>query len=57
MAQPSNGRPIHAKSQTLPPIGQFSGLEDQNRLEATSHQKMATDGASPELTSTHTERL
>ena len=32
-------------------------MEDQNGLEATSHQKLATDGASPELTPTHTECL
>ena len=43
--------------QYFPPIGQYSGLKDQNRLEATSHQKLATDGASPELTPTHTESL
>ena len=34
-----------------------SGLEAQNRLEATSHQKLATDGASPKLAPTHTTRL
>ena len=38
-------------------IGQYSGLGDQNRPEATFYQKLATDGASPELTPTHTESL
>ena len=57
MAQLSNRRPIHARSQTLPHVGQFSDLEDQNRLEAPSHQQLATDCASPELTTTHTECL
>ena len=57
MAQPSNRHPIHTKRQFLPLIGQYSGLEDQNRLEATSYQKLATDGASPELTLIHTECL
>ena len=52
-----NRRPIHTKGQYFPPIGQYSSLEDQNRLEATSHQKLATDGASPELTPVHTESL
>ena len=50
MAQPSNRRPINIKSQYFPPKGQYSGLEDQNRLETTSHLKLVTDGASPELT-------
>ena len=53
MAQPSNRHTIHIKRQFLPIIGQSSGLEDQNRLEATSHQKLATDGASPEFTHSH----
>ena len=57
MAQPSNWRPIYTKSQYLPPIGQYSDFEDQNRLEATSHQKLAADGASPKLIPTHTESL
>ena len=38
-------------------IGQHSSLVDQNRPAATSHQKLATDGASPELIPTHTESL
>ena len=38
-------------------IGQYSGFVDQNRPAATSHQKLATDGASPELTPTHTKSL
>ena len=57
MAQPLNRRPIHTKSQYLPPISQYIGLEDQNRLEAIYHQKLATDGASPNLTPTHTKNL
>ena len=48
---------VHTKHQFLPLIGRSSGLQDQNRQEATSHQKLATDGASPELTPTHTECL
>ena len=57
MAQPSNQHPILTKRQNLPTTGLSSGLEGQNRLEATSHQELATDGASPELTPTHTECL
>ena len=57
MVQLSNKRPIRTKSQYFPPIGLYSGLEDQNRLEVTSHQKFATDGASSESTPTHTDSL
>ena len=49
--------PHHTKSQYFPHVGLYSGLKDQNRPEATSHQKLATDSASPELTPTHTESL
>ena len=51
---PQIGFPPH---QTLPlhyPISQNNGLEAQNRLEATSHQKLVTDGASPKLAHTTT---
>ena len=48
---------IHSKSQHFPLVGQYSGLEDQNRIEATSRQKLVADSASPELTSSHSESL
>ena len=57
MAQLSNWRQIHTKSQYFSPVGQYSGLKDQNRSEATFHKKLATDGASLELIPTHTESL
>ena len=47
----------HKTPQCLPLIGRSCGLEDQNRLAATSHQKLATDDASHELTPTHIECL
>ena len=57
LAQPSNRRPMHTKSQYFPPIVQYSDLEDQSRKLAISNQNLATDGASSELTLTHTESL
>ena len=57
MAQPSNWHSIHTKSQNFLPISQYGGLEDQNRPEATFHQKLATDSDSPESTLTHIKSL
>ena len=39
------------------PKSQNSGLETQNRLKATSHQKLVTDGTSDKMVPTHTVRL
>ena len=43
------------KVYTSLPIGQTAAWKVKNGLEATSHQKLATDGASPELIYTHTQ--
>ena len=49
---------LHQKPKNLPTIGQKQRSRSiENGLEATSHQKMATYGASPESTPTHTACL
>ena len=45
------------KVYTSLPIGQTAAWKVKNGLEATSHQKLATDGAPPELIPTHTDGL
>ena len=58
MAPPFNWPPMHTmKVYTSLPIGQTAAWKVKNGLEATSHQKLATDGASPELIPTRTDGL
>ena len=45
------------KVNTFLPIGQTAAWKVKNGLEATSHQKLATDDAPPELIPTHTDDL
>ena len=46
---------MHTKSQYFPQY--VRRLGSPNRLEATSHKKLTTNGAFPELILTHTESL
>ena len=58
MAPPFNWPPIHTmKVYTSLPIAQIAAWKVKNGLEATSHQKLATDGATPELIPTRTDSL
>ena len=45
------------KVYTSLPMGQTAALKVKNELKATSHQKLATDGASPELIPNRTDGL
>ena len=55
---PFNWPPIHTmKVYTSLPIGRTAAWKVKNGLKATSHQKLATDGASPELIPTRTNGL
>ena len=56
-ALPQIGFPPHQIFLHHHPKSQNSSLETQNRLEATSHQKLVTDGASTKMVPTHTEWL
>ena len=58
MAPSFNWPPIHTmKVYTFLSIGQTAACKVKNRLKAISHQKLATDGASPELIPTRTDGL
>ena len=58
MAPSFNWPPIHSmKVYTSLPIGQTAAWKIKNGLEATSHQKLAAESASPELIPNHTDDL
>ena len=53
-APPQIGLPPHQIPPYHHPESQNRGLETSNKLEATSHQKLATNGASLKMAPTHT---
>ena len=58
MAPPFNWPPIYTTKVYISlPIGQTAAWKFKNGLEATSHQKLATDDASHELIPTRTDGL